>query len=157
MSDLISRQDAIDAIHCYIVVTGRENAETVAATIGTFVDRIKALPSADITETEECQKCQETVDRVLLNAKRGWIPVSEGLPNETSEYFVTKTDHITNEHLIDIAHYGEWIQENNGFYKADKVIAWMPLPEPYGDCETCKHEWDEYVNGEFVGKNRLRG
>lgn len=46
MDDLISRQQAIDAISCNITVTGRQNAELVAATIGTFADRIKALPSA---------------------------------------------------------------------------------------------------------------
>lgn len=44
--DTIYRQDAIDAISCNITVTGRKNAELVAATIGTFADRIKALPSA---------------------------------------------------------------------------------------------------------------
>ena len=46
MSDLISRQAAIDAIRCDITITGRQNAELVAATIGAFADRIKALPSA---------------------------------------------------------------------------------------------------------------
>lgn len=45
--DLISRQAAIDAIHCNIVVTGKRNSEVVASTIGMFVDRIKALPSAE--------------------------------------------------------------------------------------------------------------
>lgn len=45
-SDCISRQAAIDAIHCDITITGRQNAELVAATIGAFADRIKALPSA---------------------------------------------------------------------------------------------------------------
>lgn len=44
--DLISRQAAIAAIHCDITVIGAANAETVARTIGEFVDRIKALPSA---------------------------------------------------------------------------------------------------------------
>ena len=29
--------------------------------------RIESLPSADITETEACQKCQDSIDRVLLN------------------------------------------------------------------------------------------
>ena len=43
--DLISRQAAIDAISCNITVTGRQNAELVAMTIGTFADRIKALPA----------------------------------------------------------------------------------------------------------------
>ena len=52
MDDLISRQAAIDAIHCDITVIGKENAETVARTIGEFVDRIKALPPAQ-PEREE--------------------------------------------------------------------------------------------------------
>lgn len=46
MSDLIDRQAAINAISCDITITGRQNAELVAATIGAFADRIKALPSA---------------------------------------------------------------------------------------------------------------
>ena len=45
--DLISRQATIDAISCNITITGRQNAELVAATLRTFVDRIKALPSAE--------------------------------------------------------------------------------------------------------------
>ena len=35
-TDCISRQAAIDAINCNITITGRQNAELVAATIGTF-------------------------------------------------------------------------------------------------------------------------
>ena len=31
---------------------------------------IDSAPTADITETVECQECQETTDRVLINAKR---------------------------------------------------------------------------------------
>lgn len=45
MTDYISREAAIDAICCDITVTGRQNAELVAATIRAFADRIKALPS----------------------------------------------------------------------------------------------------------------
>ena len=48
---------------------------------------VKYAPSADITVTEECQKFQETMDRVLLNAKRGWIPVTEGLPDDSAEQY----------------------------------------------------------------------
>ena len=61
MSDLINRQAAIDAVNCDILVTGKENAETVAKTIGLFVDRIKALPSADRPTGEwvdgKCNQC----------------------------------------------------------------------------------------------------
>lgn len=74
--DLISKQDAIDAINCDITITGRQNAELVAATIGAFVDRIKALPSAEpetakrivgksrdgMTLWYQCDMCNEPVD-----------------------------------------------------------------------------------------------
>lgn len=74
--ELIRKQDALDAIHCDITVTGRQNAELVAATIGAFADRIKALPpvqpeTATVTigrtrgETTmwyECDACGEPVD-----------------------------------------------------------------------------------------------
>ena len=58
-----------------------------------------------------------------------WIPVSERLPDEYGEYLVTKhtigwncEEYVSN----DIAYF-----DNNGFHKADKVIAWKPLTEPY--------------------------
>lgn len=57
MDDLISRRAAIDAIHCDITITGRQNAELVSATIWAFVDRIKALPSAQ-PEIIRCKDCK---------------------------------------------------------------------------------------------------
>lgn len=54
--DCVSRKAAIDAISCDIIVTGRQNAEVVAETIGAFVDRIKALPSAQ-PEVPKCKDC----------------------------------------------------------------------------------------------------
>lgn len=56
MNDTIYRQAAIDAISCNITVTGKQNAELVAATIGTFADRIKALPPAQL-DTIRCKDC----------------------------------------------------------------------------------------------------
>ena len=57
MDDLIYRQQAIDAIDCDITVTGRHNAKIVAATIGTFVDRLKALQPAQ-PEIIYCKDCK---------------------------------------------------------------------------------------------------
>lgn len=61
--------------------------------------------------------------------KQQWIPVSERLPEECGDYLVTKKtigwnceEYQTN----DIAYY-----DSDGFHKADTVVAWMPLPEPY--------------------------
>lgn len=76
MEDLIKRQDAIDAINCNIVITGKRNSEVVASTIGTFVDRIKALPSAEperktgkwITDTYGhiiCSECGWCAPRIM--------------------------------------------------------------------------------------------
>ena len=57
MSDYIERQAVIDAMHCNITITGRQNAELVASTIGAFVDRIKALPAADVVQVVRCKDC----------------------------------------------------------------------------------------------------
>ena len=62
--ELIERQAAIDAIHCNIVVTGRENAELVAKTMGEFVDRIKALPSI---QPEKAQLSQQGTTSDLIS------------------------------------------------------------------------------------------
>lgn len=47
--DMIYRQAAIDAIHCDIVITGKQNAETVCKAIEQFVGNIKAIPPVQPT------------------------------------------------------------------------------------------------------------
>ena len=46
MSDLISRQDAIDALSGNVTVTGRANAYAVQSYANGVIEKIKALPSA---------------------------------------------------------------------------------------------------------------
>ena len=58
-NDLISRQDAISAIMSEPMNEPRYPSW--------FAIKIELLPSADITATEFCQKCQETTERVLNN------------------------------------------------------------------------------------------
>lgn len=53
MSDLISRQQAIDALDCNFTITGKDNAETVYQVLKGFSDRIKALPSVQPEYTEK--------------------------------------------------------------------------------------------------------
>ena len=121
MDDLISRQAAIDAL-CHI---DEYNAKSVSA--------IKALPSA-----------------------QQWIPCSERLPEAEYPAIVTwKNDdpasyyqYILGKHYAGVAHYknGKWYwyssvtedvlmeygrYESEEFDEAIKVLAWMPLPEPY--------------------------
>ena len=57
MSDLISRQDAIDALEGEVTVTGRANAEAVRGYANLICDRIKQLPSAQ-PEIIRCCQCK---------------------------------------------------------------------------------------------------
>lgn len=81
--DLISRKAAIDAISCDITVTGRQNAELVAATIGTFADRIKALPSVQPERKYTLEEVAEILSSVIgdecacnINGIDEWLPES---------------------------------------------------------------------------------
>lgn len=63
-----------------------------------------------------------------------WISCSERLPEEHGYYLVT-TDGSHNA-VIDIAEYGKFFRKPEYEYvwewnKASKILAWMPLPEPY--------------------------
>ena len=96
-------------------------------------------------ETGEDQK--EVIERLKAT---NWIPVSERLPEDEKEYLVTlEKVYGTPETLFGIANYlrfedaGYWNEKKYGYLEWDrysdghggtkmyKVIAWMPLPEPY--------------------------
>lgn len=72
--------------------------------------------------------------------ERDWIPVSEQLPEEQKFYLVTIAKN-TGEHDIEYCFYecGKWLMiadgnsEENTCWEEEvkKVVAWMPLPEPY--------------------------
>ena len=80
-------------------------------------------------EEQSYNFCKEIVNQVEAEYNNGWIPCSERLPNEADYYLVTKEDDIA--YSIDIALWDDYHWSNNGFHKADKVIAWQPLPEYY--------------------------
>ena len=82
--------------------------------------------------------------------ENGWIPVSERLPEDERECLVTlEKIYGTPEISMGIANYlrfgndGYWNEKKYGYLEWDKysdghggtrmykVIAWMPLPEPY--------------------------
>ena len=112
MDDLISRQAAIDAISCDITITGRQNAELIAETIGSFVDRIKRIPSAQ--------------------PEQRWIPVTERLP-ENDDYVLIADEQFFGGEIVAVARYrGTWEWRDDMSTSAPpKPFMWMPLPEPY--------------------------
>jgi hypothetical protein len=57
-----------------------------------------------------------------------WIPTSERLPKEDGEYYATIYDTDENYKYMDIAELEDGIWQYKDYVK---VLAWMPLPEPY--------------------------
>lgn len=110
---------------------------------------------------EQCNKVCKILDDVLANRQTErdtlitavrtafeepkWIPVSEKLPEEHIGFYLVTVQkrRITalnvvgcdnTVHDIDIARWDyDRRAPQRGYHwcKADKVIAWMPLPEPY--------------------------
>lgn len=64
MNDLISREDAIEALDGEITVTGRVNAEAVRGYANLVCDRIKRLPSAQPERKKPVFKTGESVYHV---------------------------------------------------------------------------------------------
>ena len=130
MDDTIYRQDAIDAIHGAIIdffdfcdddeespITHKD--EQLLEINKAISGRIKQLPSAQ--------------------PEQRWIPCSERLPKEEDyrecmECLDGAVWYYTSHKTIGLGYYyystKEWSTIND--MKPDgKVIAWMPLPEPY--------------------------
>ena len=83
---------------------------------------------------------EEAITALEEKQNRRWIPVSERLPEEQKFYLVTIAKN-TGEHDIEYCFYecGKWLMiadgnsEENTCWEEEvkKVVAWMPLPEPY--------------------------
>ena len=50
MGDYIKREDAINALHGEVKITGTENAMAVQHLVERFIYNIASLPSADVVE-----------------------------------------------------------------------------------------------------------
>lgn len=84
--------------------------------------------SLDTMTNEEIKNCEEIIK--LIKEQPRWIPCSERLPEENGNYLVTveANDGTASIKFQMVDHYGpKWLHEG----KHEKVIAWMPLPEPY--------------------------
>ena len=82
-------------------------------------------------------KAKEIVHEVAEEYNNGWIPCSERLPEDNGVYFVTLDDDIM-PRCIDVRNFRNGVFEQRfivsplqGKCPEEKVVAWMPLPEPY--------------------------
>lgn len=117
MADLIDRQAAIDA-NCedwcgYKNTECPHKSEPYKYCDGCdTVGILKEIPSA--------------------HPEQRWIPVSERLPEEYGNYLITTDD--DNVYIgTTKANLNGWsgCDANGFFWWGEKVVAWMPLPEPY--------------------------
>ena len=114
MDDLISRQAALDMAST--IQTDDSSGNEILDVVE--VDDIKALPSAQ--------------------PEQRWIPCSERLPDhpENDDYYLVT---IQCEHYDGwddyVTGFAEWTkrgwEELSCYIGQIKVVAWMPLPEPY--------------------------
>ncbi len=104
MNDLISRQAAIDALHMHLMY--RMGTDSNKKRLDEWINN---LPSAQ--------------------SEQRWIPCSERLP-ETDEMMLVTAQPKKGAPNVNRAYYmdGYW----HGSGSMSNVVAWMPLPEPYG-------------------------
>ena len=80
----------------------------------------------------------DNMERSTAYYHGGWIPVNERLPKNSGEYLVSVIDDEDEDYKhVGVAYFahpndydidkGEWRE----LMIDEKVIAWMPLPEPY--------------------------
>jgi hypothetical protein len=81
-----------------------------------------------------CREAEEMAIQALEQTQ--WIPVSERLPEDSGEYFVSIIDKDYDENYEDVgiaqfAHKKDYGIKESEWQIDETVIAWMPLPEPY--------------------------
>ena len=133
--DFISRKMAIEAIK-EIQPIDTEYDSTLYDKVDVMYI-LHSLPSVKPqTVTDFADKCKECGKILNEKYQQKWIPVSERLPEEDGEYFVSVRYKYVKGYESVCTEYGEW---NDGSWiydpeycgEAEGIIAWMPLPEPY--------------------------
>ena len=95
--------------------------------------------------------CEAIVDAPTIEVPK-WIPCSERLPEKSGDYLVCPIDSVLEDYSdfdevmimpydADCEAFGWWTERYDpislGFVDSDfnefEVIAWMPLPKPYGE------------------------
>lgn len=125
---------------------------------------LDVIAETDITNGTEPVFTGKQVQALLrdlppVTPKQRWFPVSERLPEEYGEYLITWTTSQSKRPFIGISEgeiTSEYDHEHNRFkfkwlledyvknYPDVKVIAWMPLPEPFEPQESEESDADSY-------------
>ena len=125
--DLISRQDAIDALW--------EKRQALNDIMDKYLqDDLLVLRQQTKTERnriEEDINIIEELPSAQPERKKGeWIPTKIAKPLKAGQYLVTKQQK-TGACQIATAHYNPSFDEWSGNGNFKKILAWQPLPSPY--------------------------
>lgn len=121
------------------------------------------IEAAYLCNREKCDRCNRdcdltrdtnyaaTTDKVIIidgaaytvkgKPAGQWIPVTERLPERKGSYLVTVVEHGNEQREVEEAGYinGKWYTDDgevySDWYKGSRIIAWMPLPEPYKEAD----------------------
>lgn len=100
----------------------------------TYEENVRAILESNFAGFKD--EVIDTACKMILGLRTygEWIPCSDRVPKE-SGYYLVQTDG-SHGNVIDIAEFGKlWSNRCEDFAwewnKASRVIAWMPLPEPY--------------------------
>lgn len=114
VTDTISRQVAIDALNEYFARIGKLKRRGL-----TKGEKAISLDTVGVIKTLPCSEFPNS-----------WTPCSKRLPDEFERNYLVTIKRMGNDFESytenDIAYF-----DALGFHKADEVVAWMPLPEPY--------------------------
>jgi len=128
MSDLISRQAAIDAIKSRKTAEQSRAGIMRNAVVDFCIDIVKKLPSAQPKTCaywdRESNFC--ALHRPSAQTEMPWIPCSKKLPEKEGPYLISNSRHTFEAMFLG----GEWYSRELDLL-LDGVLAWMPLPEPY--------------------------
>lgn len=118
VSDIIRRSDAMGAVQDHFNADGFKGYDDGQK----MLDRLKALPSADITETETCQRCQDLTD-AILNRQGDEIKRLKAEARPTGEW-------------IDIDNYYSMATCSH-CHKVTMFEKWGEYIRPYNFCPNC--------------------
>lgn len=131
MSDLIRREDAIEALR-------RAEALTKAFGYHNVIDTIRDLPSAE-PSPENCWGCN--CPKMVPTAELRWIPVTERLPEDGERVLLQIAEVcLYGDSYVEDYYYvsgsrskGRWFINVHPDISVERggITAWMPLPEPW--------------------------
>ena len=87
------------------------------------------IPHSDDWEKYSDKLWKNAYERGKADRPQEWIPCSERVPEEEGIYLVTATNCVFNTEEIAVGTC--YFNIEYGFSNNRKILAWMPLPEPW--------------------------